>query len=445
MAITLAELFAYAGDQLSYYQDAVANEGTLSTVRQRISAKRHAMLVDYHMHDSLAAIVILHFNVVVDTVIPYDPDNGVVVGVSTNETDPARRVIFETIESAVCRPELNAIEPWSWMGTDCCLPERGDASGSCGQFHESRRGPVAVGGGGSGSGATRGRNFTLEAEAADPSHRQIVCITSVTYLQDALAPNGPQQITRVQWDTVDALTWAPCLVAGGQTATIFRGNLVRATHGQSIFNEALDQKTFTLHSSPLTWLFAGAQTGLFPPDAVDPRNSASSVRLTVNGHRSSEEESLLNSQANDPDFVVDTNDDGAGILRFGDGQLGRGLPPNATVLATYRVGNGAAGNVGRDCLTRPVGALPAGAIAVRNPLPAWGGTDPEAIEDVPEECSTGLLRGAVSRRHSRRLCEDGGACSRSVERCRYIRLDRQLAHGVCSRSIRLADLRCRRD
>jgi hypothetical protein len=39
--IALVELLAYVGDQLSYYQDAVANEAYLETARQRISVKRH--------------------------------------------------------------------------------------------------------------------------------------------------------------------------------------------------------------------------------------------------------------------------------------------------------------------------------------------------------------------------------------------------------------------
>jgi predicted phage baseplate assembly protein len=51
LAIALLELLAYEGDRLSYYQDAVANEAYLDTLRTRISARRHANLVDYRMHD----------------------------------------------------------------------------------------------------------------------------------------------------------------------------------------------------------------------------------------------------------------------------------------------------------------------------------------------------------------------------------------------------------
>jgi predicted phage baseplate assembly protein len=52
--------------------------------------------------------------------------------------------------------------------------------------------------------------------------------------------------------------------------------------------------------------------------------------------------------------------------------------------ATYRVGNGARGNVGADALVHVVAAPGvAGAIAsVRNPLAAVGGAEPESLEDV---------------------------------------------------------------
>lgn len=51
IGIMLVELLAYAGDYLSYRQDAIATEAYLGTARKRISVKRHARLVDYDMHD----------------------------------------------------------------------------------------------------------------------------------------------------------------------------------------------------------------------------------------------------------------------------------------------------------------------------------------------------------------------------------------------------------
>jgi predicted phage baseplate assembly protein len=73
-------------------------------------------------------------------------------------------------------------------------------------------------------------------------------------------------------------------------------------------------------------------------------------------------------------------DDRRARLRFGNNELGRF--PNAETLfqAQYRIGNGTIGNVGAESITHIVfrNNLPNGVnIALRNPLPASGGTNPE--------------------------------------------------------------------
>ena len=55
IGIAVVEVLAYVGDYLSYYQDAVATEAYLDTARQRISVRRHALLVDYQMHEGCNA------------------------------------------------------------------------------------------------------------------------------------------------------------------------------------------------------------------------------------------------------------------------------------------------------------------------------------------------------------------------------------------------------
>src|SRR5262249_50806285 len=55
LGITIAELMAYAADQLSYQLDSVATEAFLRTARRRISVRRHARLVDYWMHEGCNA------------------------------------------------------------------------------------------------------------------------------------------------------------------------------------------------------------------------------------------------------------------------------------------------------------------------------------------------------------------------------------------------------
>ncbi len=63
LGVTLVEMFAYVGDYLAYYQDAVATEAYLNTARQRISVQRHARLVDYQLHEGCNARTFVHLQV----------------------------------------------------------------------------------------------------------------------------------------------------------------------------------------------------------------------------------------------------------------------------------------------------------------------------------------------------------------------------------------------
>ncbi|MBX7167963.1 MAG: hypothetical protein K1X74_16635 [Pirellulales bacterium] len=69
IGVVLAEVFAYVGDRLSYYQDAVATEAYLGTARQRISVRRHARLVDYRMHEGCSARTLVRIKVSGDTTL----------------------------------------------------------------------------------------------------------------------------------------------------------------------------------------------------------------------------------------------------------------------------------------------------------------------------------------------------------------------------------------
>jgi len=62
------------------------------------------------------------------------------------------------------------------------------------------------------------------------------------------------------------------------------------------------------------------------------------------------------------------------------GALRRAHVNGADFQARYRVGNGSAGNVGSDTLAHAVTNVQ-GVVALRNPLPATGGVDPETPED----------------------------------------------------------------
>jgi predicted phage baseplate assembly protein len=107
---------------------------------------------------------------------------------------------------------------------------------------------------------------------------------------------------------------------------------------------------------------------------------------------------LLASDGFAPDAVYELDDDGRGRVRFGDDVHGRRPTPLEPFTLTYRVGTGPSGNVGHDTLTRAVG-MPAG-VTVRNPLPAVGGTAPEATEHAR------LHAPQAFRRQERAVTED---------------------------------------
>jgi hypothetical protein len=94
---------------------------------------------------------------------------------------------------------------------------------------------------------------------------------------------------------------------------------------------------------------------------------------------------LLSSHANSHEFVVEVENDGTTFLRFGDDVLGARPLPGTKFIVTYRIGNGISGNTGADSLAHLVSSTltdPADIVAVRNPLRAKGGIEPETIEQA---------------------------------------------------------------
>jgi hypothetical protein len=94
---------------------------------------------------------------------------------------------------------------------------------------------------------------------------------------------------------------------------------------------------------------------------------------------------LLSSNPNDPHFVVEMDNNGRAHLRFGNDELGSLPEAGSAFFASYRIGNGMAGNVGAEAISH-LGlrnmTLSGAQITVRNPLPAQGGTEPEPIAEV---------------------------------------------------------------
>ncbi|MGC2108260.1 MAG: hypothetical protein WA655_02005 [Candidatus Korobacteraceae bacterium] len=265
---------------------------------------------------------------------------------------------------------------------------------------------------------------------ADPTHRQAVRITNITWSVDPLYhptdPDFGQPIVTIEWCPEDALTFPLCISTQApfpqcdclENLSVARGNVILVDHGaktsaslgtvptlsttQQCATKCSPSETSivpgkfcpTLSDEPLTFAQPLPACGCASAFVVnDPRQAVPAI--TLQGTLSNElgatgtswtpARDLLESGPNDATFVVEMDNDGAAHLRFGDGVLGKIPDAGTQFAATYRLGNGTAGNVGADTIVYLLFAETTegmGNLQPRNPLPAAGGTDPESLDEV---------------------------------------------------------------
>lgn len=138
LGIALVELLAYAGDHLSYYQDAVATEAYLDTARRRISVRRHVRLVDYPMHDGCNARAWVYVHTSGGLTLEAGdfcitgfeggpPAGRVLTPDDLLNVPDGRYEVFEPVferedGKIVLREEHNEIPFHAWGDRECCLP-----------------------------------------------------------------------------------------------------------------------------------------------------------------------------------------------------------------------------------------------------------------------------------------------------------------------------------
>ena len=206
------------------------------------------------------------------------------------------------------------------------------------------------------------------------------------------------QLINIEWSSEDALPFPLCISRDSQTACSARGNVLLADHGRSL-EEDLDGPEENrryrpkLKNKPLTHQ-ASLDSELFNERKSDGELIAASEILSKNGtgaypaiklnevstgRKWSVQRDLINSGRFDRTFVAEIDDDGFAVLRFGDGI--NGMKPIGDLKATYRVGNGSAGNVGADSIGHIFieDGNSQGIRKIRNPLHAKGGKDPETV------------------------------------------------------------------
>lgn len=512
VGVTLVELLAYIGDELSYRQDAVATEAYLATARRRTSLRRHARLVDYLVHEGCNArawvrvrpdgpggpAVLLDRSTVLLTQVDGVPAVVAPGGALVRDALAAGAEAFETVDAALVDPDLDVLDFWTWGDSGCCLPRGATSATLVGDHPTLKAGDVLV--------LAEVVSPTTGKEGdADPAKRAAVRLTHVVPSKDPAGgafdtppTNAEVAVTEIAWDVADALGFALCISTTERPGLVVSkawGNIVLADHGRTVaedlgavpapvlkyapaqacgpcdhprpepvpvrFRPALAQAPLThtcpqptsvLAEAPTTpavdadlalltfgaalhdWLLArsvrfdagpavvrggddhwsvsdGTTVALLSHDAGTltllgrPSSAAASIGGAPRSARPaidlegtllgasepwSPRADLLASAGDAAEFVAEVEDDGSATLRFGDGAHGRRPDEGTAFAATYRIGNGRAGNVGAGAIAH-IATTTGGIGAVGNPLPASGGTDPEPADAVRRDAPEAFL------------------------------------------------------
>ncbi len=421
LGITVVEALAFTADRLSYAQDAAATESYLATARRRSSIRRHARLVDYRMHDGANARVWIQAQTDADNTIVdlgtqfltrltgYDP----AITSSDDQRDALNLapLIFESFAEKTLFILHNSMPFYEWGDAECCLPKGATRATLAGNFPNLEIGEVLI------FEERLGPRTGLEADA-DPTIRHAVRICAVQAGETDTLTGA--DITEIRWAAEDALPFPFCIssrlddaVGGGLATEVSHalGNILLADHGQTIEGEELGTVPAPhlqlvaepsddpcKHPAPQAvpprfhpTLTEGpvSQTAPFAADAPSAFAATSLGLATRNPHVTlhttvsdwSAQPDLLNSLPEDTHFVVETERGGTARIRFGDDQNGRRPNTGTAFTATYRVGNGRGGNVGRGAIAHAI-TDETNITEIRNPLPATGGVDPESMEEV---------------------------------------------------------------
>ena len=346
-----------------------------------------------------------------------------------NKALEARPQIFEPLHDLPLFVEHNEMRFWTWGARECCLPQGATSATLRGHYPNLKPGYVLI--------LTEALGPSTGQRAdADPSHRQAVRLQRVSFAEDPIggqfnspASGNPLPVTEIEWHSEDALAFPLCVSAREDTnyfedVSIALGNIVLADHGLTIAGEPLpevpganlaltkvadtaanrcdpQQPDLTLvryrpllKSAPLTqaapYAFDDASTSARAALKWEMRSVLPEISIEEEGvdERWRPVRDLLNSGGGQREFVVETETEGTASLRFGDDRFGSRPAEGAQLTATYRVGNGKSGNVGADTLLHLASndpALVTNIEAIRNPLAAGGGTEPETNERVRQD------------------------------------------------------------
>ncbi|HBB31395.1 MAG TPA: hypothetical protein DDZ80_19580 [Cyanobacteria bacterium UBA8803] len=425
----LLSLFSVAADELSDLQDRVMNEAYWITARKRVSLARHARLMDYHIHQGNQANTWLALQVDRE----HDLAKGFVVWAGKDTLD-SDSVVFITRQAQTVHPLLNQISLYTWSGTipalaagstsaDLKLSEPGQISA------ETVRNLIIAGSVPRLLIQEHLNPLTGETPGRDPTRRQLLQLISeeTKALQD---PVTGEWFVRVGWQEKDKLKRHYCFTVDCPTSglvenvSLFHGNLVQVYHGRpaAVTFRELDKSLPVLAQIPPFYERTKKQEAICrlpdaflayqdtPPGGEVPPKST--LEVLVAGDRWDEVIDLIHSDDSDERgdrFVVETDELGRSLIRFGNGVNGKQLPEGAIVHCFYQVGRGLDGNVGADTLINfNTNAFPE-ILSCWNPFDVTNGREPEPLADilrrVPQAYRYHQLRAITLKDYENRAVE----------------------------------------
>jgi hypothetical protein len=437
LGVAVVEVLAYVADQLSYRHDVVDTEAYIATARLRTSIRRHARLVDYQINDggNARAWVRLHLTGDLPQGVPpgtrcctlFDGARAPVLPRDLEHYSAAITAgaeFFEVVADRFApgdpplpfpRPLLaanNAMPLYNWSAKENCLEIGATAATLTGAF-VLKRGDILI------LAEAVGPRTGIAADA-DPVRRCPVRL--VRDGEVGVDPLTQQAITRIAWHAEDALRFPLCVSSITDIThrsqpitgvTVAYGSVILVDHGRTLGDpveprpEALSDVPSTLRyrpdlsQRPVTLAAANPYTA-DAPDATRPIQSAACASLwsaadtapvvtltskTAGGVQGwTAVGDLLDASVSPERFAFESEleIDGTTYLRFGDGVNGQAVTTDMAFTASYRIGNGAIGNVAADSIGLIDQTFPgAGFIqSLSNPMPAFGGRDPETVEHV---------------------------------------------------------------
>jgi hypothetical protein len=378
-------------------------------------------LVDYFLHEGCNARALVSVETLDDLTLPVAAVSfitGLNNAFNAQQTvltwDDLRDVpatAYEVFEPADRSQDIHLVAAYSeihfhtWGQKECCLKRGSTSAALVGSL-----------------GLKPGRILIFE-EVLSPT-TGLPRLTKVTPGADPVirdAEGNPTSYELVEWAEEDALPFALCISAIGnapecayiENISVARGNTILVDHGKTLdpedlpdvptlssetccecANEPRDTRSIPgryrphLAKTPLTFRQPVPAESIPAAKArvQDPRLALPQLWLTSTPSEPwSPRVDLISSRPRDRHFVVEIDNDGVAHLRFGDGDLGCKPEAGMTFSARYRVGNGTKGNVGAESISRIVlrnYKLEGATITVRNPLPASGGVDAEAVSEA---------------------------------------------------------------